>query len=462
MSATDVTHEPPVRAGSHVRLGLDLGTERRDVALRSDVVLGDALRSALVPVDDPGVVVLDSAGTRLDLSRAAGAQVSDGALVHVVRAGTAPASRAGRWAARRPDVATRRPPPQAGLLAVVVVLATALGAVVLLPGAPRPGALALPAAVVLGLAALLVALARVPATTAATAAALALAASAGAVGVAPVDGPGRRLAVTVALVLAALVGGVRVLVTRAARAGEDDAVVLLAVVATAAVVQSATLLAAVPAVVGTAALVGAGPLVLRALPRLSLAVPDDQLVDLAHVSRTAPSVRSPRPRALGRVAAAQVAGAVGHAERRKDTAVLLVSAVPPLLLPVVLTAAPAGSMAAVGGLVLGLAAAFAFLAQPRSSRGDVARVVPRVAAAVLLLETLLLGRHGIDGTLLALGLVLVAATVAVLALPLGRGWSSVALSRTVDGFEGLATVLVLPAAAVAGGAVDVVRALASG
>ena len=68
-SATDA------RPQSHVRLVVAVGAEQRHVALRRDVVLGDALRAALVPIDDPATLVLDSAGQRLDVRAAVGRQV---------------------------------------------------------------------------------------------------------------------------------------------------------------------------------------------------------------------------------------------------------------------------------------------------------------------------------------------------------------------------------------------------
>ncbi|KMM46705.1 hypothetical protein CWIS_03630, partial [Cellulomonas sp. A375-1] len=239
---------------AQVRLVVAVGTEQRHVALRRDVLLGDALRAVLVPLDAPGTLVLDSAGRLLDVRAPVGDQVGDGAAVHVVR--PAPRPRGRRQV--DPEVIARRPRPQAGLLA----LAGALGTVLLLSAMLGPVA-DLPSAVSTGLTVALLLLAFVVATTGrtgrgtatsaavvATLAAPLLAAAAGAWATLPDDDAQRRLAVVVALVCATVVAGVRAIVTRALRAGDDEAVVVLGALALVAAVQSATLLLDLPQQVG--------------------------------------------------------------------------------------------------------------------------------------------------------------------------------------------------------------------
>ncbi|WP_456826631.1 hypothetical protein, partial [Cellulomonas sp. P5_E12] len=145
---------------AQVRLAVDLGDERRDIALRSDVVVRDALLVALVPVNLPGVVVLDSTGRQLDLSGLVGAQLADGGVVHVVRPAPAPRTRAGRWAAGRPDVVTRRPHPEAGAFALAAALGVTIALVVLLTTPGLDDTLAPIVAAVLGVVALAVAVGR--------------------------------------------------------------------------------------------------------------------------------------------------------------------------------------------------------------------------------------------------------------------------------------------------------------
>ncbi|MEZ0449967.1 hypothetical protein, partial [Cellulomonas sp. ICMP 17802] len=170
MTAPTAEHLRPVQ----VRLAVDLGGERRDIALRSDVVVRDALAAAMVPVHVPGVVVLDSTGRRLDLSGLVGAQVADGGVLHVVRPAPAPRTRAGRWAAGRPDVVARRPHVESGAFVLAAALGVVVALVVLLAPAPLSGTAATTVAAVLGLAALAVAVGGAAAPPAATVAGPAL------------------------------------------------------------------------------------------------------------------------------------------------------------------------------------------------------------------------------------------------------------------------------------------------
>lgn len=445
---------------AQVRLVVAVGTEQRHVALRRDVLLGDALRAVLVPLDAPGTLVLDSAGRLLDVRAPVGDQVGDGAAVHVVR--PAPRPRGRRQV--DPEVIARRPRPQAGLLA----LAGALGTVLLLSAMLGPVA-DLPSAVSTGLTVALLLLAFVVATTGrtgrgtatsvavvATLAAPLLAAAAGAWAALPDDDAQRRLAVVVALVCATVVAGVRAIVTRALRAGDDEAVVVLGALALVAAVQSATLLLDLPQQVGPALLVGLAPLVLRGAPRVALAIPDEQLVDVSQVARTAESVRSPRPRALGRVSARLVARTVEGAERRVTTAVALACTATVLLVPAVLATPERGSVASWGALVLVGCVLLAFVLLPRASRGIAGRWLPRLAAGLVLLEAGL--AVPTDWRVAAaVGALVLGAVVAAVSAALARGWHSVVASRLADGFEGLAVVLALPAAVVASGLVDVLR-----
>ncbi len=457
-SATDA------RPQSHVRLVVAVGAEQRHVALRRDVVLGDALRAALVPIDDPATLVLDSAGQRLDVRAAVGRQVADGGALHVVR----PAPRPRRHRPVDPELLARRPRPQAGLLA----LAGAIGAVLLLtamlgPVPDLPVSASTGVALALALVALAVAAAgrtgrgTAPvASVAATLAAPTLAAAAGAWTVLPDDAPARRLAVVVALACATTAGGVRTVVTRRLRDGEDVAVVVLGGLTVAAAAQSATLLLDLPVQAGAALLVGLAPLVLRIAPRLALAIPDEQLVDVSQVARTAESVRAPRPRALGRVSQRLVARTVEGAERRVITATALACVVAVALLPGVVAAAQrADGLAAVprwGAYTLVACVLLAFVLVPRSSRDTAGRWLPRLAAGALLVETALAVPLAWRIPV-AVGALALCAVVAVVGTALARGWRSVVASRLADMMEGLAVAVALPAAVVASGLVEVLR-----
>ncbi|MCG7287217.1 hypothetical protein MHY85_14715 [Cellulomonas sp. ACRRI] len=444
------------------RVAVHLGTRRLDVALDAGRTLGELLAAAGVPLV-PGMLALDSAGRVLDLAAPVAAQVADGAVVHVVAPAPRPRGRAARaragWVARRPD-------PQPALLGAAAAAAGVLAAVALIDPVAR-GWLALAAAVLLGVAAVALAVVPVASATAATLAAPVLAFAAGVAAVDPAGSADRRLALVAGLVSATAVAAVRWVATRAERRGQDVAGVLVVAVGVVAGLALAVLLAGLPGVVAAAVLLGLTPVGLRAIPVMALSVPDEQLVDLAHVARTAPSVRGPRPRGLGRVNERQVVRTVDSAERRTDAGVLLVCALPPVLVPLVLVAALGDPQRATlrGWAAVALVAALVAVLslQPRAARGPVARWAPRVAAALVLVELAALGapRLGPDAVLLAAGCLVVALAAAAIGVALGRGWQSVVASRFADAVEGLGVVLALPAALVAADLIETLRRVTS-
>ncbi|MBT0994255.1 hypothetical protein KIN34_08140 [Cellulomonas sp. DKR-3] len=445
-----------------VRLAVAVGVDRRDVALRADVVLADALRAALVPVGEPGTVVLDSSGRRLDLAAAVGDQLVDGSAVHVLRPAPAPRGRHGRTL--DPSTLSRRPYPRAGLLAIAGGVGLALLVVALLGPSGQPPAVPTALATALVVAALVVAgtgRLRGRATTpsvavAATVAAPLLAAAAGAWAVLPADAVERRLAVTVALVAAATAAGVRSVVALAARVGDDEAVVVLAALVVVAATQVAGLLLGLPGGTAAAVVVGLGPLMLRLAPRYALAVPDEQLVDLSQVSRTADSVRAPRPRALGRVSERLVARTVAGAERRVAAACVAACVATVVLVPVVLAAPEPGSIARPASYALVVLVVLALVLVPRVTRDPLIRWAPRLAAGALLVELALGMPAGWRASAAALAILLLL-VVAGVGAALARGWRSVVASRVADVVENLAVVLSLPVAIAAGGLVEILR-----
>lgn len=440
------------------RVAVHRGVDRLDVALDPARTLRELLAAARVaPV--PGLLAVDAVGTVLDLDAPVAEQLPDGGSVHVV----VPAPRpGGRTARARAAVVARRPAPQVALLALAAAAAGVLVAVELIDPARRglPGAVA---AGVLAVAALALALVPVAAGTAATLVAPALAFAAGVAAVDPAGAPDRRLAVVAGLVAATAVAAARYVTARARRSGEDLATVLLAALVVAAAVSLAVLLAGQPGALAAAVLLGLVPAGLRAVPVLSLAVPDEQLVDLAHVARTAPSVRAPRPRGLGRVNERQVLRTVGSAERRTDAGVLLLCAVPPLLVPLVLPAARGDAVTGWGAVALVTALVLVLALQPRTARGPVARWAPRASAALVLLEAALVAGPALGGTAVAAAAacVLLALVTAGVGAALGGGWRSVVASRFGDALETLGVLLALPAALVAADLVEILRRVTS-
>ncbi|MEV7973576.1 hypothetical protein [Cellulomonas sp. NPDC089187] len=444
-----------------VRVGLHLGPRRIDVALDDARTFAEVLTAAQVP-PVRGLLVLDSAGRVLDLNAPVAAQVEDGALVHVVAPAPRPRrGRGGRVLGPVGDDTPRRPLPVGGMLAAGSAVTLAVALIFLWVGSPD-GITSTVAGAVIGTAA--VALATLSHSTAATVAAPVWAGCAAVIASAPQSGPDRRLALVAGLTAAAAIAGIDYLRTRIDRQGEDLAAVLLAGWGTAAVTCAATLLTTKPTVIAAGLLVGLAPLALRLLPVLSLRVPDSQLIDLAHVSRSAPSVRGTRPRGLGRVNDRQVNRTVHAAERRADAGVLLVALLPVLLLPAVLTAAlQGGALTRWAGFALVLLLLAVLALQPRTARRAVARWAPRVAAGIVLVEGVLLlgpwlGLVGAASAGIAVALALVLVAVASF---LGRGWRSVLASRLADTAESLAMALVLPAALVAVDLIEILRRVTS-
>ncbi|GAA3818807.1 hypothetical protein [Cellulomonas soli] len=443
------------------RLAVHVGARRLDVALDPTAALGDVL-DAVAPQTSHALLV-DSAGRLLDRSATVGSQLEDGGAVHAALPAPAPRGRrdAGAHAAVR-----RRPPVEAALLSVGAVAALTVAAVVLLPAGVAPsGASAVLGALGCALGAFGCALGRSVARTAATVCGPLLGLATAVLVVAPVDDPGRRLAVVAGLAAAAVVAGVRHVAVQADRrageaTGDDVSGVVLVATSVASALALVCLLLGLPTVVLAAVLVGATPLALRALPQNALSVPDDQLVDLARVSRTATSVRGPGPRGLGRVSATQVVRTVAFAERRKAAGTVVASALPALLLPVVLVSTQPGTVAGWGAVALTVCVVLALALGPRTARGAVARWWPRAGAGVVVLEAVSFAPAD-SRAVVAAGVAVVALAVAALAIPLARGWSSVVASRAADGLEGLGIVLALPAALVAAGAVELLRQVTS-
>jgi len=237
--------------------------------------------------------------------------------------------------------------------------------------------------------------------------------------------------------------------------------VLVVTLAAVSAVSAAVLLAGLPGSFAAAVLLGAVPLALRAVPSLCVDVPDEQLLDVAEVSRTVTAVRTPKPAPLGPVNDRMVHRSVVSGERRRDVGAVVVSLIGPVVAPIVLLAPEPDGVTRWARVVACVFVIAVLALLPRTTRGALARWVPRVCAAVLVLELGALAEvsPAVLGTLVAL---VVGLLVAAVSLPIGRGWRSVGFSRLADMLEKLATVFSLPVALVAAGAIEVFRAAASG
>lgn len=467
-----------MNAPPRTRVAVRVGERQVDVAIPQGATLYDALRELGVDLGDPRVVVVDSTGRALDRYAATGADLVDGAVLHVVsKAGpargrgrrgraqpTAPVAPADPLAARPAASAWWLGPAVAG--AAVILAVVALGGADVLDAGGSPRALVLAAA--LAVAALGLALLRgrpgVAGSGWPTAAAGLAGAGAAVLTVDPSVAGAGMLMVLCGLVGALVPVALRWAVGRRHRDPVADlagAVAVVLVVATAVV--AATFLLELPAVLAAAALLGAVPLGLRAVPVLSVSVPDEQLLDVSVVQRTATSVRAPEAPPLAEVNERAVVRAVGSAERRQDAGTVTVAAAAPVLAGLLLAGAEPGPLTRWTSLAACVLVALALALGPRTARGAVVRWAPRVAAGLV---AIVLAVWGIGLLRERLVLAVVATVVAglgaaALSVPIGRGWRSVGFSRLGDTLEGLATVLALPLALVGGGAIEALRTLVS-
>jgi hypothetical protein len=430
-------------------------------ALARDLLVADVLDPA---ADAPSLATV--AGALLDPDRRLDDQgVEDGALIVVLPATAGPG--AGRPASRRAlRTETAAAPAGGRALAAAPRWGLLAGGLLALAGAaavatgPRP--FGVPVALLL---AALAAVA-VPPRTAPLAAVRTAGAALAALGVwllVGVDGPGRPLlAATAAAVAAALAAAA------ARTTGRGDEPLLVELLAGCAVAAGCALGLVLGAPGTAVACLAAGailPLV-RLLPSSVVDVPDDVLLELDRLSVTAWSARDSRTgarrRRRVRLRQDDVAGTVGRGRRLLRAWSVAAAAA---------TAVLSGGLAAtehVGWARAGVPVLLACLAAglPLVARGLRERV-PRVAlllgglVAGTATGALLLTRLG-DGpwaVAVPCALAVAGVGVAVAGAALGRGWRSVRWARFADGVEALAVVLVLPAALVAAGAVEWVRAL---
>ena len=458
------------------RVAVRLADRTLDVAVPAGVTVYEVLRAVDVDLDDPRLTLVDSSGARVDLYSTTADDLVDGAVLHVLAPDAGPASggRAGRDAE---PAAARAGAPWwlvLGAVATAVLVAVAgLDAVGASSGGAAPSLAPLDRLLVAATLALVALALAVPRPGPAggtwpTVVAVLAGAGAGAIGVDPTLPAAGRLVVVAGLAGATTAAAARWALTRRVRDDAADlAAVLLVVLAGAAAVCGGVLLLGLPSAVAAAALLGAVPLALRALPSLCVDVPDEQLLDVSQVSRTAPAVRAPRPQPLGPVNGRMVHRSLQGAERRRTAGTVVLALVAPVAGPVLLATGP-GGLPGWGALVACLLVAVVLGLAPRTARGTVVRWAPRGAAVLLLVGIGLVAAVGqgpagvADGgpagtTAVTVVAVLLALLVAAVSLPIGRGWRSVGWSRAADALEGLATVLALPVALAGAGLIELLR-----
>lgn len=455
-----------MNAPARSRIGFRVGDRTVDVAIPTGTPVHEALREIGVDLDDPRTVLVDSSGHELDRYSTTADNLTDGSVLHVVTR-TGP-SGTGVAEHRPVEPAALRPTASPWWLAVAGAGAVVLGAVAVLDGTTtgpdptwqRPALVAVLGAVALSL----VFVRGRPGVFGPGWPTVVAALTGAAAGVVSVDRgmPGAgRLMVVAALVGALVPAAASWAMGRRTRdESADVAAVLMVALAVAAGVSAAALLVGLPAVLPAAVLLGLTPLALRALPSLCVDVPAEQLVDVSLVARTVSTVRGRPNELLGAVNDRMVDRTMRSAENRRIAGTVLVSLVPPVLVPVVLISAEPDWTGWVAVAACGLVAASLALS-PRTARGPVVRWAPRAGALVVLIELAALGALGGPVETVTLAVFGLGLGVAALSLPIGRGWRSVGFSRLADAVEGFATVFALPAALVGAGAIEAFRLLTS-
>ena len=195
-------------------------------------------------------------------------------------------------------------------------------------------------------------------------------------------------------------------------------------------------------------------------PRLSLRVPDTQLIDVSAVQTVASRIRQPPVQKPSAVTGGRMAVVLGHTEARNT---LLVVASTAFVLaggiPLARTVTPDLDMGqGIAGLVLVIAAIIVLLTAPRATRTYLGRILPRLTALALLCA-LLVGDwtkalKGVDWffPLVPLCVLIVISVVTVVMTSIMETTNNAALIGTIlDFVQSFCTFALLPAAVMASG-----------
>ncbi|MFC8192037.1 hypothetical protein ACFUMH_10290 [Cellulomonas sp. NPDC057328] len=439
------------------------GDRRLDVALPATGTLGDALGAAGVVLDDPGLTLL--VGDRPTAPTTPVTDLEDGVLLTVVD----PAVRVqdARRAARARRVAGRGADTPAWW-ALLAAAAVALALDVVAPGLLDERATLLVAAL-LGVAALGTAVLAtrrrddLPAPLrVATPVALTVA---GAVTLVPDGWYGAS--VLDVLTAAATAGVLGVAGVALADAGPWRAAfgAVAAVAAGVGALWGLVLLLGWPVQAAAALTAGAVPVALRAVPAALLQIDEGYFMDYGRYLRNRWSVRGTVPADPGAIDGDDIRAHVVAASAARVTATITLALVGAAALPVAVPVHPSGGLVVGGTVALVLCYLLGLLLLARTESVPALRWVVRastVVAAVVGLRALGATVGPGTETLVAGLLALVGVAAAVVAVPLGRGARSLALSRTGDVLQGMATVLAMPAALLAAGGLELVRTAVSG
>jgi hypothetical protein len=456
-----------IGAAERLRLVVVHGLTRRDVSIPLDVPLGDSLRRFGILDGADDVYALASDGNRLSLAEPPRDIVAEGGLVTLVDADGIPqTARTAPVAERRLSTLHRAAWSFAAVAAGMLVVASALGTLDA-GDAELSEPLRLGLGVVLGVSAFFAALSstRTPGDGLASALTVpaALAFAAAFVAVPPSLFGSLHLATTCGLIAAAVAASIVHLRSGAAFALGATGIVLVSL-SLLSVVWAVTLFLGWPSAVPAALAVGFAPLALRILPSTCLDVPEGQFIEYEQLMSNRWTVRGRTPEGSRPVSQAQVTGMIGNARAQLVAGTIFFTALPAVLLPIVLAGVTDELLVRIGVLVLVFVVALAFLLAPRTSRDPVLRWAPRAGAALILLESTVASLTAVSPAVLLLiagGVLLLALVLAAVSIPVSGGLRSLSLSRTADGLEFLAIALALPAAFVAANLVSIFRGLVS-
>lgn len=458
-----------VPARSWRRVALLTVDRRFDLAVPLDDSLDDVARRLGLTLVAGRHALVDRTG-RETAAGVRGAELDDGALIAIVDLESpAPAAR-GRGAFVRADARE----PDRGILGWLLLVAGLVLSAAALAGLPvlvDPVARAVAGVLLAGAAggsALAWTLHRsddVPGSALAMLAPLVLAFAGGAVIVPPGLEGGAHLAVAAGLLAAGIVAALVAVATGGPRlrgGARTATVVLLGL----ALMWGLALVAGWGPVAAAAVSAGIAPLGLRGLSSTLLDLAEGYHIDYRHFMSSRWTVRGVIPEDPGPVRMADVRAAVEESTARLVVGTVLLSAVPVLVIPLVLPGlAAADLLVRIGSIALLAAVVLALLLAPRRAALPVLRWVPRAAAALVALEVALalaLGLPALGATLAAAGLLAVGlATIAALG-PVSGGAHSLGWSRFADLGEWLAIALALPAAFLAADAVGLLRGMMAG
>ncbi|MHA3705093.1 hypothetical protein ACXR2U_23220 [Jatrophihabitans sp. YIM 134969] len=252
----------------------------------------------------------------------------------------------------------------------------------------------------------------------------------------------------------------------AVRQGVFDPWITVTAVGTGALAVEAALAITLswPTYVGPLLLAGVSPLVMRALPALSLDVPEEQLIDTERLSNTSWSARTGVKRRRRPLRQATVEIITRRASGIVAAGIVAVAVSSSVGYGIAVRSAMPGALARWSLLAEGILLAVGLGLATRTMRDRFGKRILRFAAAAIALETgyyLHLRLHDTGDVVLVVLLVLAALGAIGVSLALDSGWRSLRLSRIADAIEGFCVVFALPAALLAADVVAVLRQAAS-